>query len=1060
MKKAILVICALLAALMSFAQTQQGIVKTRGRMVNGQLVPGVRLKDVMVTLNYGNPLLSGNDGEFSFNVPASKSYSLVSAMKQGYTLADPEYTRRSFSYTAGNPFYVVLEDENQRQADINAARRNIQNTMSAQLRQKENELEILKQQKIINEQEYERRIAELYDAQDKSYELVKAMAERYASTDYDQLDEFNRKVQMYIEEGELIWADSMIRSKGPIETRIEEYYQIVAANKEGRERLEQSESGATKIYVDLSQDLYNMAEIAKQQFEWNEVLALLKKRADLDTTNAKCTSDYADFASGQKNYKEALRYYDMSLRYIQSDERLTNDILHSMAIVYYGCGNYAKALELNFQVASFREKLDLTETHNAIALARSYNNIANSYWAQCNYVETEKFNSKAINIYKANLEKLSQDQKIYYYVSLANLGNLCRDKGDFQGALRVYFEVADSISVRCDENSFSNADEIFLQSMLAKTYDNIGVSYLRSNEFEKSKDFFEKACHVYDKLFEINPNASKERLASVINHLGQLYNAKGDYKKALEHFLRAEELYQELMPSGGVSIIDMASMQEDAAVAYLNLKQIDSAEVYVRKSLDMLRNVSEKDSESIKYKAKKAHIQEVYSRIYKEREQYEKAQIAICEAIDIYNSIYYKHHVISRWNHLIDALNDYAYICLLQYKPDQAIEQFSKALDIINTLPDNIKDNDSVNVNSESAQIFANLAIAHVMKEDCAAAHKYNEKSESAYEELMTSDCDLFIPKYAAVLFFDAACCCNLGDYITFSEKAKSALQLFEKMYAINNDKEKDFINALQEIAGMYNYMNDITQTVYTYSKLIEVYKNSVQRTAQIPYGMVQTMYNLAEVYKNSFQYKDAYLLLSEACDYCRRVDEKETAAFRPLYAEILWDRLSCIEEIEVEDSIDKAVTHEAWEQYTVLYKESPDRYNNEFIFLQTKEACCLLEKKETDKAIGLLTQIYSLNADYVALNLAAALNEKAYEYAKTDNYISAINTINRAISILPDDSRLYDSKGEIFLMQGKNQEALEMWKKVLELNPDFLKDYPDGTELSNGLKKLRLINK
>lgn len=42
--------------------------------------------------------------------------------------------------------------------------------------------------------------------------------------------------------------------------------------------------------------------------------------------------------------------------------------------------------------------------------------------------------------------------------------------------------------------------------------------------------------------------------------------------------------------------------------------------------------------------------------------------------------------------------------------------------------------------------------------------------------------------------------------------------------------------------------------------------------------------------------------------------------------------------------------------------------------------------------------------------------------------------------------------------MQGRNDEALEMWQKVLELKPNFLDDYPDGTNLSNGLKKLGLI--
>lgn len=58
----------------------------------------------------------------------------------------------------------------------------------------------------------------------------------------------------------------------------------------------------------------------------------------------------------------------------------------------------------------------------------------------------------------------------------------------------------------------------------------------------------------------------------------------------------------------------------------------------------------------------------------------------------------------------------------------------------------------------------------------------------------------------------------------------------------------------------------------------------------------------------------------------------------------------------------------------------------------------------------------------------------------------------------MPENPNFYDSKGEILLMQDRNDEALEMWKKVLELDPNFLDNYPDGTNLSNGLMKLGLI--
>ena len=89
---------------------------------------------------------------------------------------------------------------------------------------------------------------------------------------------------------------------------------------------------------------------------------------------------------------------------------------------------------------------------------------------------------------------------------------------------------------------------------------------------------------------------------------------------------------------------------------------------------------------------------------------------------------------------------------------------------------------------------------------------------------------------------------------------------------------------------------------------------------------------------------------------------------------------------------------------------------------------------------------------------LAECLNSTAYMHANASDYTKAINTIDEAIAMKPEEANSYDTKGEILLMQGKEQEALKMWQKVLELNPKFLDDYPEGTNLSNGLKARGLI--
>lgn len=78
--------------------------------------------------------------------------------------------------------------------------------------------------------------------------------------------------------------------------------------------------------------------------------------------------------------------------------------------------------------------------------------------------------------------------------------------------------------------------------------------------------------------------------------------------------------------------------------------------------------------------------------------------------------------------------------------------------------------------------------------------------------------------------------------------------------------------------------------------------------------------------------------------------------------------------------------------------------------------------------------------------------------YIDACRYQEAIAMADSGIELTPQADELYHIKGESLLMLGRSGEALEMWKKVLEINPNFLNSHPEGTNLSNGLKKLGLI--
>lgn len=524
------------------AQTQQGIVKTRGRMVNGQLVAGQKLSGATVTLNFGNALVSGNNGAFSFNVPAGKSYSLVMAKKQGYTLADPEYTRRSFKYSAGNPFYVVLEDEAQRQTDINAATRKVRRTLTAQLQKREDEIEELKTQNKLTEAEYQKRLKELYDNQSKSELLVKEMAERYAATDYDQLDEFNRQVQMYIEEGELQKADSMIRSKGDMDKRIADYHQAITTNKKERETLQQrqqalelSESGAQKAYDDLAQDLKRKSDIFLQEFKQDSALYCLKMRADLDTTNVDAVWDYASLCSVQKKFVDCEKYYHTCLRaYFKG-----NDIPNIAAI---------------------------------------QNNLGNLYSVLHDYTTSEKYYKLALE----NREQLFHETPETYRADLAatqnNLGILYDDLHDYTTSEKYY-----KLALENYEQLFSQNHDAY-RADLAMTYWNMMLLYGEMETLEQYDLCLNDALKLYKELYLSQPSVYVDDVIELQNRKIWRLVTNGDVDDAM---VLAQETYA-MDESNEQSKEYLAECYNSKAYEYAKTSDYVNAHKSIDKAISML----------------------------------------------------------------------------------------------------------------------------------------------------------------------------------------------------------------------------------------------------------------------------------------------------------------------------------------------------------------------------------------------------------------------------------------------------------------------------------------
>ena len=108
MKRFLLFLCLIVTVSVSFSQTQQGYVKTRGRLAaNGTAIPGTRLSGATITFKGNRTVTSSTNGVFTFAVP-SKTFCITHVQKNGYQLYDNDLLGRDHKFSA-NDLLVVMD---------------------------------------------------------------------------------------------------------------------------------------------------------------------------------------------------------------------------------------------------------------------------------------------------------------------------------------------------------------------------------------------------------------------------------------------------------------------------------------------------------------------------------------------------------------------------------------------------------------------------------------------------------------------------------------------------------------------------------------------------------------------------------------------------------------------------------------------------------------------------------------------------------------------------------------------------------------------------------------
>ena len=578
-RKILVIIAVIIGILQCAAQTQSGYVRTLGRPdKKGEPLSGVSIR----VKGEHNTVLSNDDGNFSLLLTGKKNgdaYSLQQVVKSGYELNESGVIGRPYAFSDKIPLTIVMVSTAQLQAEKIRIENNAYQVAENNYKLRLASLEKQREEKSITAEEYRKEIQDLQDKFEKYQSLIGSLAEHYAHTDYDVLNETEREINLCIENGDLERADSLIHTLfNPVD--------VLKRNSESLARIDRNIRQANEIIRQANEDmaavlkqqakdaeyLFQLYTISLARFDKEKATRYIETRAQLDTTNVYWQLDAANFLRKyMADYPKAMSVYKKALHHAMEqsgDESQDVALCYiCIAIVYEEQGDYDKALE--YQIKSLQIKRKIFGEQD-LSVAISLSNIGNIYGYIGNYKEALTYLEKAIDI-EANILDDEHPALSTFYNNIAYIYN---SQGKYEEALRYYLR---SLSIRFSFFGKHHPD-------VASSYNNIGYVYGSQRNYEKALEYYQKSLSIYLSFFgEKHPDVARS-----YNNIGGIYDLQGNKEKALEYFRKALPIQQAVF---GEQHPDVALSYSNIGSAYNSMGNSREALSNLQKSLSIYLNL-------------------------------------------------------------------------------------------------------------------------------------------------------------------------------------------------------------------------------------------------------------------------------------------------------------------------------------------------------------------------------------------------------------------------------------------------------------------------------------
>ena len=1077
MRKALLVILAVGIGLSAFAQATQPCVVMKYNKKEAKSP----LSGVEVWVNNAGSKTSDEKGELTLvfrTLKPGDRVSNVQANKGGYVIFNTEAVEQWFISRDQTPFTLVLVDK----AYFEQLKSTLTQTSTDNYRKKYEqavkELEQQREEGRLKDEEYNQKYDEL-DAQlrDQLNNLDNYI-DRFARIDLSNVSDAEQRILDMVQEGkieEAVQAYEDLKLEEKLKGEVADYLAIKKAVRQLEESEGQKKNNIETLYTSIKREISTMILADKFSEAKNRLVSalddfLLLMEEDPATARPKVVDFqnqlgdllhyYSYFTGVDKRlaipyYESALANYEILAadnpdtyfeaiaqtktnlgilkEYVMDEESAESYYLGALAICErlldqdaHHRGQVASAQwQLGELYLKWRGRTEDAEHYLLAALenymvlnqedpdsyladlASIHMSLADVYTSKRDIDKAEQSLKTAESQYsllieKGNqgfidsLEKVQEKLALHYGYIIPLVGR--DDKEYVEKAEYYYLAICNTAMKQNSIKSFSPLDSLAKSRRYGASVSTAWMKlikfYLRQKEYEKAETKIADYIKICDDLYPNQRERVKERTS-----IGKAFITSGYPEKGLPYCLEARTLYEQQWPE---DYEEIGQLCMDLSVCYAFLKESS------------------------------------------------KMESSMSDAFACFDSYYY---------HLMEFVGEEQGTLYALYLQDIINAVFSMEV-LVMKLEVNAS---SIFLGSERIDSAFNALDLCFQKEkaEFLLRHAANEYSRIATAQYNVGETYL-----------------NMGDYREAEQWLGAALESIENQ-TIEESDQFDKYSQMADIQKSLGYVYYLDDNPKAESILLQSIQNYY--LAEIEYSRDTSTFSSGDTFDEN-QYKDdiafdqrtlGYLYYFNNDNEKAEVYLKESLINAELYFRTHKDMRSYpVKEIArtqyrlmiVSSRLSKPDEYDGWldialEKYDYLYKAKPDDGNNKERLeeLLLRKGWREAEKDRPDSAFVLFNRVYDLDNSLIE-DLASGYNTTAYSYARTNDYDMALETIDKAISLQPNDANYYDSKGEILLMSGDEQGALEMWRKVLELEPDFLSKHNGSTPLYEQLKEKGLI--